>query len=154
MAMDYSGINYDYNDNVYVVTNLKPFSGPSVPTGLTAIGNGISLNWNDNTEANLAGYNVYRSTTSGGTYTKLNAALVSTSDYVDTTAPVGVVSYYQVTAVDSSSNESAPASTNATRPSSDVTPPAAPSGVTPTPSQSGIAIDWADNVEPDLAGYN
>jgi hypothetical protein len=24
MAMDYSGINYDYNDNVYLITNMKP----------------------------------------------------------------------------------------------------------------------------------
>lgn len=24
MAMDYAGINYDYNDNVYLITNIKP----------------------------------------------------------------------------------------------------------------------------------
>ena len=24
MAMDYAGINYDYNDNVYLVSNIKP----------------------------------------------------------------------------------------------------------------------------------
>ena len=24
MAMDYSGINYDYQDNVYLITNIKP----------------------------------------------------------------------------------------------------------------------------------
>jgi len=29
VSMDYSGINYDYNDNVYLVTNMKPEgSGP------------------------------------------------------------------------------------------------------------------------------
>src|SRR4029434_7759855 len=45
MSMDYSGINYDYQDNVYIVTNLKPFSAPLPPTGLnaTASGAGISL---------------------------------------------------------------------------------------------------------------
>ena len=54
---------------------MKPVSGPSIPTGLMAAGNGIALDWADNTEANLAGYNVYRATSSGGTYTKLNASL-------------------------------------------------------------------------------
>ena len=35
----------------------------------------------------------------------------------------------------------------------DTTPPAAPSALTATPSTSGIALDWADNRESDLAGY-
>ena len=31
MSMDYSGINYDYNDNVYLVSNMKPaFSGTTL----------------------------------------------------------------------------------------------------------------------------
>ena len=31
--MDYSGINYDYNDNVYLVSNMKPETAtdPSAP---------------------------------------------------------------------------------------------------------------------------
>lgn len=28
MTMDYSGINYDYNDNVYLITNIKPETSP------------------------------------------------------------------------------------------------------------------------------
>lgn len=28
MTMDYSGINYDYNDNVYLITNIKPETAP------------------------------------------------------------------------------------------------------------------------------
>ena len=34
MAMDYSGINYDYNDNTFLITNMVPDSPPSQPTGL------------------------------------------------------------------------------------------------------------------------
>src|SRR5207247_2484774 len=74
--------------------------------------------------------------------------------YFDTTAPEKVASYYKVTAVDGSGNESAAAVGNAVRPSSDVTAPAAPSGITTTPTVAGIALNWADNSEPDLAGYN
>ena len=154
MAMDYSGINYDYNDNVYLITNIKPVSGPSLPTGLTAAGNGISLDWADNTEANLAGYNVYRATSSGGTYTKLNSALVLTSNYVDSATTIGTTYFYKVTAVDNAGNESAQtAFVSATR-TSDSIAPAAPKNLVPTPAANGIHLDWSNNTEADLAGYN
>ena len=44
------------------------------PTGLspTAGDQSVALDWADNTESDLAGYNVYRATTPGGPYTKLN----------------------------------------------------------------------------------
>lgn len=35
----------------------------------------------------------------------------------------------------------------------DVTPPAAPTGLVATAGAGQVALDWADNVEPDLAGY-
>ena len=60
---------------------------------------------------------MYRSTSATGTFTKLNAALLDGPTYADTAAPQGVPSYYQVTAVDASGNESARvAMVNATRP--------------------------------------
>jgi hypothetical protein len=81
---------------------------PAAPTGLTATAgnNTVSLNWNDNSEADLDGYNVYRSLTSGSGYGKLNVALVSTSDYIDNTAVNGTPYYYVVTAVDVNGHES------------------------------------------------
>jgi fibronectin type 3 domain-containing protein len=253
MTMDFSGINYDYQDNIYLVSNVIPESPPSTPTGLAAVasGAGIALSWNDNTEPNLAGYNVYRSNASGGTYTKINSTLIlasdfndvaapigtsyykvtavdtagneslksvdvngnrtndttpppvptgltavasansiqlnwsnspagdfkgfnvyrsttpggpwgspinvqllTNSDFTDTSAPIGVVSYYYVTAVDQANNESGGATTSATRPSSDLTPPATPTIDSITPSFGGIALDWSDNQETDFAGYN
>ena len=81
---------------------------PSVPTGLTANLNGISveLDWNDNTEGDLEGYHVYRSTTSGSGYSKLNSSVLVVSDYTDHTGVGGESYYYVVTAVDTSWNES------------------------------------------------
>ena len=33
----------------------------------------VTLDWNDNSETDLAGYNVYRASSVSGPYTKLNA---------------------------------------------------------------------------------
>ncbi len=35
----------------------------------------------------------------------------------------------------------------------DTTPPAAPTGLVATPGNGSVSLDWADNGEPDLAGY-
>ncbi len=80
---------------------------PSAPTGLTANLDGIyvALDWDDNTEDDLKGYNVYRSVISGSGYTKLNSSPVLDSEYTDSTPPGGET-YYVVTAVDTSLNES------------------------------------------------
>jgi hypothetical protein len=66
-----------------------------------------TLNWVASTSSNIAGYNVYRGTTSGGPYnTKLTSTLVSTTSYVDTSVVAGQTYYYVATAVDVSNNES------------------------------------------------
>ncbi|HEX8521614.1 MAG TPA: choice-of-anchor D domain-containing protein [Tepidisphaeraceae bacterium] len=155
MAMDYQGINYDYNDNVYIVYNMKPTSAPTSPTGVNgSVSNGIAIDWNNNTEVNLAGYNVYRSSSSSGPWTKLNTnGLLTTSDYQDSGAPAGQTSYYKITAVDNVGNESGGGFANATRPA-DAIPPATPKGLTASAAVSGNTIAWSANSDSDLAGYN
>jgi len=54
----------------------------------------------------VAGYNVYRGTTSGGPYVKLNASLVPIFSYADSTVQSGQTYFYVVTAVDSNNIES------------------------------------------------
>ncbi len=66
----------------------------------------VTLTWNASTSANVAGYNVYRGTASGGPYTKLNSSLVPSLTYQDTTVQSGQTYYYVTTAVDGSGNES------------------------------------------------
>ncbi len=82
---------------------------PAAPAGLSATpGDGVvNLNWADNTEPDLAGYNIYRSTTSGGPYTQINGALTATSDYADGAVTNGTTYYYVVTALNAAANESA-----------------------------------------------
>ncbi|GAF94558.1 unnamed protein product [marine sediment metagenome] len=98
------------NEAIATPTDLDP----AAPTNLAATasdqGEGqVSLNWDNNSESDLAGYNVYRSTDSGGSptpYTKINGILVVAITYDDDTVTDDVTYYYVVTAVDNGSNES------------------------------------------------
>ncbi len=159
MAMDYNGINYDYNDNIYLISNMRP-ANPAAPTGLTAIGTtaGVSLDWADNTDTTLFAYNLYRSATSTGTYTKVSTSPVLSSDFVDSTGTAGVTYYYKVNAIDAWGGESAlSASISGKRlTGSDTIAPSKPLGLTIAAQQlpAGLIIHWSSNTEADLAGYN
>lgn len=86
---------------------------PSVPTGVQAVFSGnpqqlfIDLSWNPNSEPDLAGYNVFRSDTSGARK-KLNSEIVQTPSFRDSSVAAGETYSYSVSAVDVRGNESAP----------------------------------------------
>ena len=65
----------------------------------------VDLSWNAST--GVAGYNVYRSTSPTGTYTKINPALDANTAYTDASVASGQTYYYEATAVNSSGQESA-----------------------------------------------
>lgn len=71
-----------------------------------AVSHSVSLNWTSSSST-VSGYNVYRSSVSGGPYTKLNSTLVAATTYVDTAVATTQTYYYVVTSVDSSGVESA-----------------------------------------------
>jgi fibronectin type 3 domain-containing protein len=66
----------------------------------------VSLTWTASVSANIAGYNVYRSTTSGSGYTQINSSLVTTTSYTDSNVTAGQTYYYVTTAVDASNDQS------------------------------------------------
>jgi endonuclease I len=78
------------------------------PSGLLALGSpgAVDLDWDDNPEPDLAGYDVWRSATSGGPYTRLTLALLGASDFRDLSVVDGTTYYYGVTAVDLAGDES------------------------------------------------
>jgi len=84
---------------------------PSVPGGLQAAYSGegqkpfIDLIWAPVTNADLAGYNVYRSTANGAAV-KLNSEPVKTPSYRDSAVASGTTYMYSVSAVDLRGNES------------------------------------------------
>ena len=103
-----------------VMRNSFPPHAPTgleaVPGGVTAADRSIDLSWTPNTEADLAGYIVYRQEiaskgVAAGTATRLNPTPVVGPAYRDQTATAGRRYAYFVTAVDTAGNESAPSDT-------------------------------------------
>ncbi len=87
-----------------------PSEIPSPPNGVvaTAGDDTVLLDWNDNAEPDLLGYDVRRATVSGGPFTTLNVTPVLVSQFTDNTAANGTTYFYQVVAIDTDSNVSAP----------------------------------------------
>jgi hypothetical protein len=58
----------------------------------------VSLSWTASTSSNVTGYHIYRATTSGGPYTKVNSTLLTGLTYTDT-VQAGHTYYYVATTV-------------------------------------------------------
>jgi fibronectin type 3 domain-containing protein len=131
---------------------------PNAPTGLgaTAGDSKVTLAWSANTESDLAGYNVYRSTTSGGSYSKVNGSLVTSTSYVDSGVTNGTKYYYVVRAVDTSTNASGNSNEASATPTAgpDLTPPPVPTSLAATPGDGSASVSWGAVSASDLAGYN
>ena len=80
--------------------------GGACVTGPGAVAHYVSLNWTASTSSNIVGYNIYRSSTSGGPYTKINAIVVAGLNYIDSSVVAGQTYYYVATAVDNTGAES------------------------------------------------
>jgi hypothetical protein len=70
----------------------------------TTLQHSVSLSWNAST--NVAGYNIYRSTSPNGAYAKVNSALDANTAYSDSAVVAGQTYYYEATAVNSAGQES------------------------------------------------
>ena len=131
---------------------------PTAPGNLTATGSvaSASLSWTASTDnVGVAGYSVYRSTTSG--FTPSSSTLIGTTtatSYVDSGLAAGTY-YYLVTAYDTAGNVSSPSNQASATVTADTTPPSAPSNLTATAaSATSINLSWTastDNV--GVTGY-
>ncbi|RYE12303.1 MAG: carbohydrate-binding protein [Sphingobacteriales bacterium] len=76
------------------------FNLPARPTNvvLTENAGSIALTWDASTDAKVTGYNVYRNTSFGGTYTLVGDA-ITTGTFTDTTIVSGTTYFYKVTAI-------------------------------------------------------
>jgi subtilisin family serine protease len=87
--------------------------------------NQVVLSWQPANLSTLAGYHVYRSNTSGGPYTRLNASIVTGTRYTDTTVTNNHTYYYKVNAVNTDLSERDYTNEVAATPG-DATPPTTP----------------------------
>ncbi len=100
------------NSNSLTISRADTFP-PSAPTALSivaAIGR-ISIFFGTNPEADIAGYNIYRSTDPDlpkDKWTKLNTELLTRTSYQDERVETGKRYYYYVTAVDQAGSVSPP----------------------------------------------
>lgn len=100
------------NGNLTLMSNgTSVLSVPLSGTGLAPLAHSVDVAWDPSVSATLQGYNVYRSTVTGGPYTKLSATLSPTTLlFTDTTPVSGKKYFYVVTAVDTSGAESSASS--------------------------------------------
>jgi hypothetical protein len=83
-------------------------TAPAAPTGLNATARlgRVELDWADSAEADLDGYDVFRATSPGGPYVRVNASRLSASAYTDASVTGGTAYVYAVTASDAANNRS------------------------------------------------
>ncbi len=117
---------------------------PGAPFGLAGIGeaDAVKLTWSPNFEADLTGYNIYRSTAQAGPFSKVNTLPTDRIAYFhDEALPPLTKFFFRCTAVDSSGNESAflSAVSVSTNPPLHAIFPIPTGGTTP----SSVAIEFA-----------
>jgi serine protease AprX len=105
--------------NVATARTNGDVTAPSVPTAVKASSTRgkVALAWKGSTDtggSGLAGYKIYRSTSSAGTFTQIGTA--TTAAYSDTAVVKNTTYYYYVVAYDKAGNQSSPSATVSGRP--------------------------------------
>jgi hypothetical protein len=93
---------------INILSNASNGASIAVPvtgTGVVAT-RVVKLQWQPSTSTGVVGYYVYRSTVSGGPYTKVASSLTTGTSYSDSNVASGTAYYYVVTAVAGGGNES------------------------------------------------
>jgi hypothetical protein len=73
--------------------------------GLAAVKHSVALSWTQS-GSNIAGFNVYRATVTGGPYTRLNSSTISGTNFTDSNVQPGTTYFYVTSAVSSTGSES------------------------------------------------
>ena len=107
-----SSLDIDGNESGEVKIFAHDVFPPAAPSGVQAVFSGIGqklfvdVTWAPGTDADLAGYNIYRRQGNGGKV-KLNPELIKTPTFRDEDIARGKRYFYSVSAVDLRGNESA-----------------------------------------------
>lgn len=130
---------------------------PAVPVGLHiayASDGLIAIEWQNNVEADLKGYNIYRSTDSVN-FTILN--FTENNYYLDDSLNYNTTYYYKITATDIWNKESQQTGFVDAEPKN-MYPPSTPRGLSINArnweGKLSVYLSWLPNTEGDIAGFN
>jgi hypothetical protein len=118
------------------ITSTAPTQPPAVPTGLRATGSNAAVVLTWTASGGASSYNVKRSLTSGSGYATVTN--VTGTGVVDAGLVNGTPYYYVVSATNSIGESTNSAEVNATP----LPPPAAPTGLTATGTNSAVGLVW------------
>lgn len=151
------------------VTLITTSLAPSVPTNLrilTTTSSSVSLSWNASTGGGQSvGYKVFRSTSSGGTFSQVGPSYTTETTFTDSTVASSSTYYYKVQACNigltgptdcsAQSSASAAATTSA---APDTTPPSVPTGLSVSNiTANSLSLSWLASTDTGggtVAGYN
>jgi aminopeptidase YwaD len=106
-----AAVDSDGNEGLAYNISCTPQLVPQTPAGIADFPqlHAVSLTWLPNTELDLAGYKLYRSTSENGVYTPMfGNNVITTAGFWDGTVADLVYYYYKLTAIDDLGNESPP----------------------------------------------
>jgi rhamnogalacturonan endolyase len=100
--------NVAYNQPPHTGYYLSPGLFVNAPSGIIARNDirKIKLFWDTDLTGTIAGYNIYRSQTSGSSYTKMNSSLVTDTCWLNSSLANSTTWYYVITSVDKNGGES------------------------------------------------
>jgi fibronectin type 3 domain-containing protein len=137
-----------------IIVEPKDLTPPLPPLDLSAkIEEGKALlSWSANKEADLKGYNIYRSLSAEKDFLKINPALISENKFSDSQIKQNLLYWYRLAAVDNAGNESDYSGAVSVL-IEDKNPPLLPYGLKAEAEEGKIILQWSANSEPDLLGY-
>ena len=137
------------------VARPKDLTPPLIPEGIRAISEEgrITIVWRMNLELDLSHYDIYRSTSPTGSFSKINPEPIpgDRPSFVDTDVRYGAY-FYKVRAVDRSGNEGKLSGAVYAR-CKDLTPPPPPTDISYEVTEHKVSLSWKPPPDPSLLGY-
>ncbi len=140
-----------------VTIKLKDITSPRPPLEVTAEPQEgkILIKWEPSLDEDVVSYNIYRSWSIHGQFTKLNPKPILKKDrtFIDNDVQTtGALYVYKVSAIDKTGLEGKQ-STAAFGIPKDTTPPPLVSGLTTKVEKRMVSLNWVPQMTPDLDGY-